>query len=558
MRKLLAIAALIATPASAYYHYVHYTSQNAPFTARYEKFNLAALNGNPVTFFVSDQGPAAYAPGDSFGSLLGQVKQAIAAWDSISTSNLRVAFGGLEVAGQASNTPGGDVIFMDLPPGLLGQGGPNSDSNNNIVRGKVMLSNDTTRGPGASYLERYFTTAVHEIGHAIGLQHTWTASAMSVDLIRNTSRARPFDADDVAAVNVLYGKDGWQSNYASITGRVLQNGNPVSLASVVALSPTGPAVSALTNPDGTYRIDGIPTNPSNYLVYVHPLPPDGAPVDESGIKFPRDPSGQTPASWRNTFFGTQFWPGTADPQNAALIAVSRGNTSTVNFTVQGRNSVPAYDLYTSSFLDPAARTSLYDADSNPNRVPVVPAIVTATNSAVQVKVQSANGDTPIPQSVTVLGGFTTVTSSVVRDQYLVPIKDDTGYRVFLLFMATPLFSAPGPRHMVLNYGTDIYVMPNAIQMVPKPVPSITAVNQNSDGSVTITGANLGGDTRIFFDGIQAVVSVPYNEQQVALTVLPPAGFAGQTAQVTAYNGDGQNTTMLPGSSAIYTYSTGGP
>src|SRR5262249_60537647 len=84
------------------------------------------------------------------------------------------------------------------------------------------------------------------------------------------------------------------------------------------------------------------------------------------------------------------------------------------------------------------------------------------------------------------------------------------------------------------------------------------VKQNRDGRVTITGANLGGDTRIFFDGIQAVVSVPYNEQQVALTVLPPAGFAGQTAQVTAYNGDGQNTTMLPGSSATYTYSTGGP
>ena len=73
---------------------------------------------------VSDQGPASLAPNDTFGSLLGQVKQALAAWDSVSTSGLRVVFGGLEVQNQPSNTPGGDVVFADLPPGLLGLGAP--------------------------------------------------------------------------------------------------------------------------------------------------------------------------------------------------------------------------------------------------------------------------------------------------------------------------------------------------------------------------------------------------------------------------------------------------
>ncbi len=557
MRKLFAIAALLATPGFAYYHYVHY---NGAFSnIQREKFNLNLLPNKTVTFFVSDQGPAVYAPGDSFGSLLGQVKQAVAAWDSIATSDLRVAFGGLEVAGQNSNSPGGDVVFQDLPPGLLGTGGPTSVGTT-IVRGQVFLSNNTNTGSGPSYLEKYFTTAVHEIGHAIGLQHTWTNSAMSIDLTRTTSRARPFDADDVAAVNVLYGKDGWQNNYGSIAGRVTQGSNGVSLASVVAISPAGPAISTLTNPDGTYRIDGLPLSPNaNYLVYVHPLPPDALPVDQSGLQFPKDQNGQTPPAWIPTgFFGTQFAPGTIDPANASLITVSRGNTATVNFAVQSRSSVPAYDLYTQSFLDLSTRTSVWDATATATKW-VSPAIVTATQPGAQVKLQSPNGDTPVPQSATVLGGFSTITSTKVQDQYLVPFPDTNGYRSVSLFMATPFFSSPGPRHIVLNYGNDIYVMPNGFQMVAKAGPAITGVNPNSDGSVTITGLNLGGDTRVFFDGIQAVTSVPFagNDQQGALTVIPPAGIAGQTVQVSAFNGDGQNTTTL-GTGGVYTYSTGGP
>ena len=67
------LMALVATSAGGYYHFVHYSSRLGPFTPIYEKFDLNALVNKTVYFYVSDQGPA-LAPGDSYESLIGQVR----------------------------------------------------------------------------------------------------------------------------------------------------------------------------------------------------------------------------------------------------------------------------------------------------------------------------------------------------------------------------------------------------------------------------------------------------------------------------------------------------
>jgi uncharacterized protein (TIGR03437 family) len=549
-----AIALALGTPAQAYYHYVHYVTggRTGPFTLQQEKFNIPA--GGTVNFFVSDGGPAIFAPGDSFGSLLGQVKQALAAWDSVSSPNLRVKFGGLESNGQTSAAPGGDVVFQDLPPGLYGLGGPTSNGTS-IVTGTVILANNTNTGYGAgpSYLENFFTTAVHEVGHALGLQHTWTGSAMSQDVLRNTSRARPFDADDVAAINVLYGPGGWQNNFGTITGTVrYANGPPVTLASVVAISPRGAAVSGLTNPDGTYRIDGIPAG--NYLLYVHPLPPDAVPADGTGLRLPQDQNG-VPFQ-PNGVFGTVFYPNTTDP-NQATFPVNAGDViSNQNFTVQPRTSVPAYDLVTWSYIDPHTMLPVYDPSTVASPIQVTPAIVNNTLSSLFVKVEANSGDTPVPQSGTILGGF-----GVASGTYLRSYTDDrTGRRALALYFGMPPFAGTGPRHLVLNYGNDIYVLPQSVNLVKRPAPVIGAVRPNADGSVTVTGSNFGGDSVVYFDGIQAVRPSAFigNDVQGSLTVLPPAGTGGQVSQVIVYNGDSQNSTLgALNSPPTYSYPNGG-
>ncbi len=92
-----------------------------------------------------------------------------------------------------------------------------------------------------------------------GSNAAFTSSAMSQATTRTTSLVRVIDADDVAGISVLYPAASFSSQFGSISGRVLfTNGQPVHLASVVAIRSGASAVSAFTNPDGTYRIDGIP------------------------------------------------------------------------------------------------------------------------------------------------------------------------------------------------------------------------------------------------------------------------------------------------------------
>jgi hypothetical protein len=576
---LAAAALLLGVPAQAYYHYVHYgLIPNSPYQPVPEAYDLTALPNQTITFFVSSSGPASYGPNDSYGSVLSQVKQAAAAWNSVASSALRVAFGGIETysADPASTTPRGDVVFADLPPGLLGLGTANVSVTATVQTGQngpfipmtsglVILTNTTnpnaSYGPGPSYLEEFYTTTVHEFGHALGLQHTWTASAMSQDVIRNTSRARPLDADDIASLSELYGAANWMANFGSISGHVTANGQPWNMASVVAIPPVGPAVSALTNPDGSYTINGLP--PGQYMLYVHPLPQDAVTANGTGLQLPVDGSGNSlpPTSG---YFQTIFYPGTTDLSQATTFTVAAGQALTgEDFAVATRTSVPIYDVVTYTYLDPVSRTYTYNT-SQPVSIWITPAYAGTNQQYLRIFAQPANmAVTPTPVAAALLGPGTA--PAIVQMMCGSPTKPGTvqtpaecaigGYLVMDFLNQGGV--TPGPRHLVMTFttgrDTDLYVLPDALTVVQNGPPAISSLTSNSDGSVTVAAAGLTADSRVFFDGLQAAVVTPFASTDATdgvVTVMPPQGASGQNATVTVFAADNQNSMLLQSANPV--------
>jgi hypothetical protein len=535
---------LMATSGFGYYHYVHYASANAPFVPIQERFDLTALPNNTVTVFVSDAGPATLQPGDTFEAVVSEIQMAAQTWNAVSSSNIRVAFGGLNPVGTPQANPGIEITFGEVPPGLLAytantHTSVTTDQNGSLF---VPITESTTvidQGLSGRYSsgEAFFLTVVHELGHTLGLQHTIASSVMSTEVTRATTKSSPLSPDDIAGISLLYPTQNFASLFGSITGTVTIAGNGVGLASVAAISANGPAVTALTNPDGTYRIDGLA--PGGYQLYVHPLPPNFQPgFGPADVVLPVDPNG-VPIQ-PGPLFKVQFYPNTTDWQQAVTVPVTAGaSTGGINFAVQPAGSLPAYDVTTYGYPGSIAVKPAYLANFYPQNDFV------ATGAGL-----IGSNAKPAPGlGLSIIGGLTVQDLRPYTASYLIADLDFSPN------------AGTGPRHLIFSLNGDLYILPSGVVLVSAAPPSIASVTPGNDpvsgaAIATLTGSGFTPATRVYFDGLAASI-LSIDTVNGAIVVTPPPGDASYQATVTALNPDGQSSLFLA-APPTYAYAPANP
>jgi hypothetical protein len=569
--RVLALAAallLASGSASAYYYYIQFDANGKAVPW---KWDLTTLSNNTVYFYVADSGldTQDMLPGDGYETLVSELRAAADVWNSVPGSAIRIGYGGLFHG--ADNNAGINVEFSsDVPPGLLAYSLVTSQGTRLTPTltptGAAFLPITTSKlvfpalpyglnGPGvplATWSELFFTTAVHEFGHNLGLQHATTSAAMSTYITSGVSKARPLGADDIAGISALYPVTSTLTpEFGSITGKVtLTDGSPVNLAAVVAIPAAGDAVGAMTLPDGTYEIDGIP--PGFYYVYAQSLPPaESGETSNLGLIYPLAADGVTatapgpadcttnPATAQDCYFETTFYPNTSSWRAAGEVQVSAGVArSGINMQVAPRNFMLVSGVRSYGYVPGG---TVVESPPILKGGPRQTLIIAAPGNILDANNQFEPGI-----AFDALGFIFQVVPNSAR-QY--PAPNPNGY--VAVDVTASYFGANGARHFIIQSADNVYVLPAAVLAVSGAPPTVASVQALPDGTVAVNGSNLSSQTRIVFDGAAGAILNTVSSHQVI--VSPPPASPGFVSHVEALGTDGQSSLFISGDTGVQTY-----
>jgi hypothetical protein len=449
--RIILVTALLLGGAASRAFILNLSDQSQPL-----RWNLTTVNANVHTNVVNRTTKAVryFLAEDAYSAAnraaeLNAVRASFAQWQAIAGTHLKFEEGGLVARGVDVNTSDhtnvvfwakGDTLVnggVDDIHGVLGLTFTRFFDDYQLLGADIVFNGvdyiwftdffDTRNA--AQFVE---ATALHEIGHFIGLLHSPLGGATMIAYYEGgISPTVGLSSDEIAGARTLYPVAAQLAALGTVKGKVTLNGSSLLGAAVIAEGATGNAVAGtLTRNNGTYELTALP--PGTYGVRVTPLDPCEArrlvcPLD-IGFQF---------AEAQTAFL----------PTTNSVVTVGAGQTVTLNFKVT--SGAPAFRIV-------ALR-----------KPTTIPSLFTYGNSAVAMRPgQSGYYVGVYSPSFPPTGATLTATGDGLTLGDTTTTPDTFGQILLSAPISVAAEATPGLRSLVVRHGNNLAIANGFLEILP--------------------------------------------------------------------------------------------
>jgi predicted Zn-dependent protease len=277
----------------------------------------------------------------------------------------------------------GDIRFgaYSYSTSYLGEGFMPPPINNYSIAGDIDFNSAKTWNNGTTYDLQ--TVALHEIGHALGLDHS-TVGPSAVMWPSYTGVKRTLSADDIAGIQAIYGARAPDAYASSV--------------SFATAAPLTPAVNLTTATAQLNNLDITSTSSSEYFAFTAPALSSGLlgdatmaiTVQSSGLSLLRPEVNVYTQSLVGGLLG-----GLLGGSSYTLVGTASGsgyNGSTITLNLSNISSLQTYYIQVSGADTTAFSTGNYALSVSVGEAPLAPVLIPVTTLLNGAVIQSGGGE----------------------------------------------------------------------------------------------------------------------------------------------------------------------